>query len=288
MIMQILKIANLLVLKHANSGANALEKSLRANIHSLWRFPNDEKLFNILSACAQANPTNAKTPEEKKAVDGFKFCQQLLSMIDYLKSNQDTVPLGEIREVLLHVISLIQENIHKHQEEGRTIQFPHVSELIFQMIPAKTVHERTRRDQQFGKAKTGLSRIQSLASTMLEQIEKLEVMVPEKFTYKEVTDIDRDQKVPERFSPQRAPLSVYDIIDFIRQHGLSYFLPDQEAWQIAITDDPILKDQMTTVINAVNRGHNPRDDAGVKAQVQKILKEYAERRINNVPELNEP
>lgn len=288
MIMQILKIANLLVLKHANSGANAMEKSLRANIHSLWRFPNDEKLFNILSACAQAHPTNATSPAEKKAVEGFKFCQQLLSMIDYLKSNQDTVPLGEIREVLLHIVSLIQENIHKHQEGGRAVQFPHVSELIFQMIPAKTIHERTKRDQQFGKAKTGLSRIQSLAATMLEQIEKLEVMVPERFTYKEVTDIDRNQPVPDRFSPQRAPLSVYDIVDFIRQHGLSYFLPDQEAWQVAITDDPILKEQMTTVINAANRGHNPKDSAEVKTQIQMILKDYAARRINNVPELNEP
>ena len=288
MSMQILKIANLLVLKHANSGADALEKSLRANIHSLWRFPNDEKLFNVLGACAHSSPTNAKTPEEKKAIEGFKFCQQLLSMIDYLKSNQDTVPLGEIREVLLHIINLIQENIHKHQEGGRAVQFPHVSELIFQMIPAKTVHERKKRDEQFGKAKTGLSRIQSLAATMLSQIEKLEVIVPEKFTYKEVTDIDRDQKMPDRFTPQRAPLSVYNIVDFIRQHGLSYFLPDQEAWQVAITDDPELKEQMTTVINAVNRGHLPKDGAEVKAQISKILKDYAERRMNNTPELEQP
>lgn len=284
--MQIFKIAKLLMLKHAASNADALESSLRANIHSLWRFPNE--LFNILNACSQANPKNAATPTEKKAVDGFKFCQQLLSMIDYLKVNQDTVPLGEIREVLLHIINLIQENIHKHNEDGKIIQFPHVSELIFQMIPSRTVHERKKRDEQFGKAKTGLSRIQSLAATMLKEIEKLEIMVPENFTYKEVTQVDRDQPIPDRFSPQRAPLSVYDIVDFIRQHGLDYFLPDKEAWQAAITDDPILKEQITTVINAVNRGHDSKDSAEVKIQIQKILKDYVERRINNAPEFEQP
>lgn len=288
MSMQIFKIAELLVLKHAAvSDADTLEISLRADIHSLWRFPNE--LFNILSACAQVDPKNANSSDEKKAVEGFKFCQQLLSMIDYLKSNQKTAPLGEIREVLLHVVTLIKDNIHKHQEDGKAVvQFPHVSELIFQMLPAKTVNERKKRDEQFGKAKTGLSRILSLAATMLSKIEKLELLVPEKFTYKEVTQIDRDQKIPDRFSPQRAPLSVYDIIDFIRQHGLDYFLPDREAWQVAITEDQILKEQMTTVINAINRGHGPRDSVGVKAQIQKILKDYAERRINNAPEFEQP
>lgn len=293
--MRILRLAELLVLKHAAmSPADHLEISLRADIHQLWRLPNE--LFNILSACAQAEPAHPKTKEDAKAIEGFKFCKQLISMIDHLKSKMDTIPLGEIREVLLNTVNLIQKHISlKFDEKGKVsekgekshVQFPHVSELIFQMVHAGTVHGRKQRDEQFGKAKTGLSRILSLSTTMLEKIEKLEMIVPEKFTYKQVTNVDIDQPLPERFVAQPAPLSVYDIVDFIRQHGPEYGITTTEDWGTVFRDDPQFQQQMARVIHAINSGKVPKDSTAVKDLIGRILTDHEERKSTNVREFED-
>jgi len=283
--MRILRLAELLVLKHADTSPQQLETSLRKDIHVLWDYPN--KIYNILRACAESHPKNPKSPHQVKAVEGFKFCQELLVMIDYLQSNVDTIPLGQIREILNKIVLLIKNNINlkfnangKPDEEGEkaSVQFPHVSELIFEMIPVTTKHTRTLRDQQFNKVKTGFSRILSLSLSMLEKISKLEMLVPEKFQYANVTDIDIDQELPSRFTPNRTTLSVYDIIDFIRQHGLEYGISTTEDWATVFRDDPQLKEDITTVINAINRGHYPSGSADIKMEIARILKEHEERK----------
>jgi len=277
--MNLLRLAELFVIKYAVSAEN-LENSVRADIHQLWKFPNEN--FNILRVCAESNPKNPKTDDDVKAIKGFKFCQQLLTMIDYMKVHMKSMPLGQMREILLTIVNLIQENIHLKFKEETSIQFPHVSELIFQMIGVKTKHDRKVRDEQFGKAKTGLSRILSLSLTMLEKLEKLEMMDPSKFNF-----TDLDQKLPERFIPQRAPLSVYDIVDFIRQHGLEYGISNKEDWETVFTNDPELRERMTTVINAINRGLSPKDSFFVKTEIAKILKEFKERKFTNEQEFED-
>lgn len=283
--MKILKLAGILTSKYAESSPDKLEDELRKDINTLWKYPNE--LFNILKACAESQPRAPKDAHQMKALGGFKFCQELLSMIDYLQSKVDTISLGEIREILVSIVDLVKTNKDvkfdvsgKISDKGEIsgIQFPHVSALIFEMIPATTKHGRTIRDQQFGKAKTGLSRILSFTLSMLEKISKLEIMVPEKFTYTNVTDVDINNKLPERFEPQRAPLSIYDIIDFIRQYGDEWGIPTFEDWGTVLRDDPILKDKMTTIINAINRGHSPKDASSIKLEIAKILKEFEERR----------
>ena len=113
---------------------------------------------------------------------------------------------------------------------------------------------------------------------MLDEIKQLEVMVPEKFTHDNFTDIDINQENPSRFTPQRAPLSNYDVIDFIRQYGDRYGISGVEDWELAFRNDPQLKEQMTTVINALNRGHAPRDGAAVKEEIAQILKQHKDRK----------
>jgi hypothetical protein len=289
--MRIDRLAELLVLKHKLAISPAeLEASLRKKIPILWSYPN--KNFNILRACADSGASKPKDANERKAVAGHLFCKELLSQIDYLKANWLNASLGEIREILTSVVHLIELNKNPafgptgkvdDRAEPSTIQFPHVSELIFQMIPITTKHSKKQRDDQFGKAKTGLARTLSVALDMLDDVQKLEVMVPEKFKYQNVTDVDIDKKLPERFSPQRAPLSEYDIIDFIRQHGDEYGLSSNEDWGTVFRDDPQLKEEVTTVINALNRGHSPKDAASVRMQIAEILKNHEERKSTNAP-----
>lgn len=286
--MRIFRLAELFVLKYADTSSDQLETSIRKDIHILWKIPNE--LFNILRACAESSPKNAKNVLQVKAINGFKFCQKLLTMIDYLETNVDTISLIEIKKITNSIVEFIEYNIYlkfdssgKPSEEGvkSELQFSHVSELIFEMIPATTKHTRVIRDQQFNKARTGLSRILSITLGIIEKISKLEMIVPEKFD--STAPIGMNKKLPFRFIPDRSTLSIYDIMDFIRQHGLEYGISTTEDWATVFENDLQLKNEITTVINAINRGHYPKGSIDIKMEITRILKEYEERKSSNNP-----
>lgn len=296
--MKTIRLADLLVLKYKLAIAPAeLEAGLRKKLAGLAAYPN--KLFNILKACADSGASKPKTPNERVAVAGHLFCKELLGWIDYLSDNASTLSLGEIREGLLNIGKLIERNKNatfnkagkydaRVESEGK--QFPHVSELIFQMTPIKRKHEIKLRDEQYSKARTGLARIVSITSDMIDDIRKLEVMVPEKFTHKDTTDVDINAKMPGRFKPQRAPISINDIVDFINQHGADYGISSREDWATVFRDDPELKDKMTTVINTINRTPKdetgrpvwaPKDAAEMKMIIAEVLKEVEASKSTN-------
>lgn len=284
--MRINRLAEIFSLKYKVAADPVhMEMLLRNEIDSLHK---NLDLFNILRKAAESGAAKPKNPLERRAVAAYAFLKDLVSMIDYLKINKRQLDLGQIREMLLKIVNLISANkevkfnnagVADENGELSNVQFAHVSDLIMLMIPATTVGDRKKRDDQYQKARTGLSRILSTSITMLDQLSKLEVMVPEKFTH--VSSEDIEAPVPERFEPQRGMLSVYDIVDFIRQHGDKYGISSRDDWSQAITNDPELKEQMTTVINALNRGHSPRDGAAVKAQIAEILNHHRERMQTN-------
>lgn len=296
--MKIDRLADLLVFKYKLATSSAeLEASLRKKIAMLWSYPN--KQFNILKACADSGASKPKNPQERIAVTGHLFCKELLSWIDYLKDNSATLSLGEIRESLLNIAKLIERNKnatfnkagkYDARAEPTDKQFSHLSELIFQMFPIKRKHDIKLRDEQYSKARTGLARIVSVASDMMDDVRKLEVMVPEKFTHKDTTDVDINTKMPSRFKPQRSPISVNDIVDFINQHGSDYGISSQEDWATVFRDDPELKDKMITVINTLNRTPkdatgrplwSPQDAAEMKMIIAEVLKEVEESKSTN-------
>lgn len=260
------------------ANADDLEFSLRKKINTLWDYPN--KNFNILRACADSQVSKPQNLDEKKAVLGYKFCKQLLSMIDYLKANTNTIKMSEFKELLISIVDLINSNKNislKSDDKISDLQFPHISELIFQMIPVSKRHDIKLKNEQYGKAKTGLSRIFGLSLDMLKDIENLQKIAPDKFEF--INEIVNT--LPDKFMPQRAPISELDIIDFIRQHGDKYGLSSQEDWANVFMDNPKLKEEITTVINALNRGHHPKDDLSVKQQIATILQNIKQNKANN-------
>jgi len=284
--MKLIRLAQILEIKYKFADNSAsLEDIVRRRIDLLWDIPN--KSFNILKACADSGASKPKNENEQKAVEGFKFCRDLLNMINYLKINKENISLGEIQEVILNIVNLIDKHKDiKFNDNGRpsnkgepsNIQFPHVSELIFQLTPVSNKHAIKLRNELYGKARTGLSRILSICNTMNDEIKEIELIDPDKFTYEPKT-VDFDQENPSRFKPQRAPLSNYDVIDFIRQHGDEYGLSSKENWELAFRNDPGFKEQITTVINALNRGHRPRDAASVKEEIADILEQHRNRKV---------
>lgn len=268
----------------AASTAADLERSVRSRIDNLYGFLDK---FNVIRFCAQTDAAKAGSSSERKAVTAFKFCKDLVSIIDYLKANRDTIGLGELKAAVMEIARVITLNKDlrfdvkgKPNEAGdeSKVQFEHVSELIFQAWPVKTVYDRKLRNDQYAKARTGFSRLLSISISMLGELTKLETLVPEKFSYNpdlESTTIPEDESIA-RFKPQRAQLSVYDIVDFIRKYGPEYGINNPDQWGIVIKDDNQLKEQLTTVINALNRGHYPKDAVEVKEQIAKIKERYYE------------
>lgn len=289
--MRIVRLADLLATKYKYAmSAVDLESAIRKQIPMLWKYPT--RLFPILQDCASAGISGAKTPEERKAFAGYKFCKELLSVLEYIHMNWLNISMPELKEKLMHAVSLINDNKNldftpsgnptKNPENlGEkslvSVQFPHVSELIHAIFPVNRKYDRKAREEAQNKARTGLSRILSLSLSMLEELSKLELMAPEDFATQSEPASEEEPGLPRRFDPQRAQLSVYDIVDFIRQHGAEYGIDTTEDWGKVFLDDPILKQEMTTVINAINRGHAPLDGHNVKVEIDDILRRHKER-----------
>ncbi len=271
-----------------------VETSIRKSIPMLWNYPN--KLFNILKACADADVSKAKIPLDNKAAAGNRFCRHLLLLINEVYANRETISMGELREKLLKIVNLIEENKDlKIGPTGRpsikgeepTVQFPHVSALIHLLFPVAKKHEIKLRNELQGKARTGLSRILSFSLDILNNLQDLEVLAPEKFTYQTKEDIDKDLS-GSRFAPQRAQLSNNDIVDFIRQYGPEYGITNRDDWDVVFGNNPQLKEDMTTVINARNRGQYAANDVLVRDEISKILNAHQERQKATTPHFEGP
>lgn len=280
--MKLTRLAAIFAVKYAASPEH-LESAVRKKIDMLWSYPN--KQFNILRSCADAGVANAKTPHEMKAFAGYKFCQEVVSLIDYLKSNQD-MSLGALRDVLLKLINLISENkdlkftgTGRISEKGMQdtvlpIQFPTVSALISEMFPPRKKHDVKLRDEYQGKARAGLGRILGLSTQMMDDLKELEIMVPEKFSFNNEEDINQEGNF--RFKPQRAMLSPADIIKFIREHGNEYRVRNTDDWTL-LARSPELIDKLTHTISALFNGQVPRNAAEVKSEIEEVLNPHKDR-----------
>jgi hypothetical protein len=288
------RLAEIYAIKYKVAASPAdIEIPLRKKLSMLWNYPN--KLFNVLKACSDSDPSKGKEPHDNKAYAGYKFCKEILGIIDNLKENAGTVSLGEMRDKLLRLVKLIEaQKDQKFTPKGNpsvkgeesVVQFPHVSELIYQLVPISKKHDMKLRNELLAKARTGLSRIHSFSMDLLKDLQELEVMVPEKFTYSGKEDINQD--LPDRFSPQRGMLSNNDIVDFIRQYGPTYGINSRDDWEIVFGNNPQLKEEMTSVINALNRGQYAANDVMVRDEISKKLREHQENQLATTPHFEGP
>lgn len=239
-----------------------VEANIRNSLDILWEIPN--RLFNILRACADASASKPKNINETQAVEGHRFCKRIVSIIDYLKANKKDIPLSDIRKALTLLVKEIKENQKQADEK---LQFPHVSELIFQMLSSSSKYDRKLRDQQYAKARKGLSRITSIALTILNAMNKLGGAT-EEFG---------------RFEPQGAKLSNSEIMSFIRRHGDDYNIPDLETWSHIINTDPSLELPLTRLVHALSRGKIPSGNNEIRSIIQNILDRRQEATQTNAP-----
>jgi hypothetical protein len=269
--MRVDRLAQLLENKYKLSlgGSTAQEEQLvRKTIDSLvnW-YSKTEPIIMRLALDKNLISGTADTPEEKSIKAGHKFCLKLHSLIEDLDNMKQKTPLAQVGQQLMRITDLIGANVSFIDAKGK---FPSVNDLIFATFRSGTKFERDKiRDTQYQKASKVLERIYSLSITMLKEIKKL--------------TSDPSIAIPERFEGARKPLSVYDIIKFIRLHGEKYGISSREDWGVVMENDPQLRKEMTTVINALNSGHTPKDPTNVMAQIAPILERYRMKQQTNVP-----
>ena len=239
-----------------------LENSVRHSLDVLWQIPN--KSFNILRACADSGAANPQNDNERLAVEGYHLCRRVVSLADYLKANRDSLSLSDIRNSLDKMLAFIADA----RKDGL---FPAVSELIFQLMPSGRKYDRKVREQEYAKARKGLSRMTSVALTILNEMNKMAGAVEQ----------------TGRFDPKGAELSEEEIVSFIRQYGDRYGIPDRQSWTDVISMDPSLLSELTRLVHAVLRGHVPANGQDVKREVETILRTRHEARQTNETIFNE-
>lgn len=247
----LLRLGQLFGHKYGEPNFKDVEASIRNQLDALWHIPN--QTYNILRACSDANATNPSDERETLALSGFHFCRRIVGIIDYLKANRNDVPLSVVRRGLEEILGLIKESIGSGKENE---QFPNVSELIFQMLPSSKKHDRKLRDQQYQKARKGLSRIASISMTILNQMNKLGG----------ATELSEG-----RFDPRGAKLSQSEIMSFIRQNGDKFGIPDLTSWSLLLDIDPSLELPLTKLIHALSRGQIPKEGEHLKKVIRETL-----------------
>lgn len=294
--MKLFRFSELIAVKYKIAAeASDLEKNeaeIRRMIVELWnvgstkpelnasKSPYAETLRGLSSLSLQGKPTNTL---EEQAKRGHALLKHILNITDVMKLNVNKIDLQTLRAKLEELRTMLQAAMAPGTRG--TVDFPDVSSLVFLGMEQRTKLERDKfKTPAYVKARTGLIRIFEIAGNIISKLNKFEglpstgdpTIRPTRSTQK------------QRLYPQRAPLAEYDIVPFLRQYGLEYGLRDNEDWATAFRDDPMFKEEITTVINALDRGLIPADEASVKMEIARVIKEHEERKATNKSVFNMP
>lgn len=279
--MTVIKFADSVAYKYLTAGLD--EDQIRRDVLYLWNLTNN-KTYQILRQIASAELKGApKNDKEVNAARGHAFVKNIVHIIDLLKKNLNTVDLDIIEEKLKEVVEEIELNA---SDGGRgTTDFADLTDYIL-LTGGNTTNlnksDKRKIEGEYSKIRTIITKIHSSADSIVSAIMKSRGEDPNK-------DKNYRHHQRRRLVPRRAPVYEGDIVDFLRQHGTGYGLKDYDAWQIAFENDPMLKEQITTVINSLNRGmKHPTDESSVKMQVAEIMKNHEMRKANNLGALESP
>lgn len=260
--MRTARLAQFLAHKYKVAVSTAdLEVMVRKQIDTLYGYVNGT--YKILRDCAMSEASNPANEHEELAVKGSKFCKQLVSIVDYLKKNRNNISMPELQAALVKLSTLIDENLKVKGD----VQFPQVSALIWEMIPlngqkVKATYVEKVRKETVNRARHGIMRLKSAATTMLDQLEQMGLA---------------SSPASGRFEAERTKLDPYTVINFIRTHGGQYGIEDEGDWNIVFRNDPQFLEDMTTVINAKERARTPKDEEWVRAKVLQALRDHRAR-----------
>jgi hypothetical protein len=148
-------------------------------------------------------------------------------------------------------------------------QIEGVRKFIHDSVRVTKESERNYREHLKSKFEMVIHRVTSLLDKQLKLLKRI---LPKGM------EVQQEGGVLE---PQRKELSKEKLLMFMRTPAAQYYHLDDMDTMYQVLSDPIMKDKLTTLINAISRGHIPADGPSVMSEVQNIKLWLDNRAKNN-------
>lgn len=210
---------------------------------------------------------NAETTKEPVlqmlANAGEPFSKGLISIF---KSISESIGQSSNSALYTRINNLMGMIHDAKQKEG-------VRKFIHDSVRVTKESERNYREHLKSKFEMVIHRITSLLDKQLKMLQKA---LPRGL------DPEQEGGVIE---PQRKELSKEKLLIFMRSPGAQQYRLDDMDVMYQLLSDPTMKGKLTTLVNAISRGHVPADGPAVAAEAKAMRDWIDQREKTNVPAL---
>jgi hypothetical protein len=234
---------------------------------SIAQVMHDVKRDLISAYNLYVNSDTAKEPIlQMLANKGEPFCRALVANMEETIANLDVLAANP--SVLFKHVNKMLGAIHevKNDPDKRVRNFIHDS------VRVTKESEKNFREHMKSKFEMILLRL----STVLEKQAKI---------LKGFMGTD-EPLAGGMVEPQRKELSKEKLLMFMKSRAAKMYGLDMDVMSVALTS-PEFKQKLTTLINAIDRGHVPVDGPEVYAEAQAIRKWFDEQKQTNLPALEQ-
>lgn len=212
------------------------------------------------------NKDTAKEPVIQMVADaGEPFSNKLLDDMHMLIANIDKLPAKE----LFHLVSQILGDIKAAKDDpAKTVR-----NFIHDAVRVRKESDRNYREHVKSKFEQALFRLSSL-------LEK---------SFQELQHFTRLEGPPEGTTvmPERKQLSKEKLLMFMRTPAAQFYKLDNLDVMQKILQYPETKELLTTLVNAIDRGHVPADGPEVMAEARAIKSWLDAKEKTNLPALEQ-
>jgi hypothetical protein len=237
-----------------------LKYSLLSRADSLQNVVNNIKKDVINMYNLYVNSEKTKEPVlQILANQGEVFSKALIVIMEDMIANIDTYTPVQLFNRINKILGLISEM--KKDPENKVRNFIHDA------IRVNKDSEKNYREHVKSKFEMVVSRISSILEKQARVLQKL---LPKETPLEGGT-----------VEPQRKELSKQKLLDFMRTPAaVSFGLNSLDVME-RVLFYPDLKQKLTTLINAIDRGHTPLDGPEVRQATQEIMDNFKSRTQNN-------
>lgn len=214
----------------------------------------------------------AKEPVLQMVADlGEPFSKRLIKSMEELIANIDKLSIQAVFRRVNGILSSISAVKNDPEKQVRN--------FIHDAIRVGKQSEKNYREHVKSKFEVALSR---LSSILEKQGKSLQSLIRLEKPEDEVPALEGGT-----VEPQRKELSKDKLLTFMRSPAAQNYGLGSLDVMTRILTYPDLKDKITTIINAVDRGHSPLDGPDVKMAVAEIMKIFNDRQQTNLTALEE-
>jgi|SRR5580698_1328157 hypothetical protein len=241
-----------------------LKYGLVANAASNAQILSQVKKDLLLTYKLYVNPETAKEPVlQMLANAGEPFSKRLIIIFSDIVTNIDDHSNTQLYTRVNNLLGMVHDA--KLVEDVR--------KFIHNSVRATKESERNYREHLKSKFEMILHRITSLLD---KQLKLLQQVLPRGIE-------TRQEGGP--LEPQRKELSKEQLLMFMRTPAAQQYRLDDMDVMYQLLSDPVMKSKITTLVNAISRGHVPVDGPAVTVEAKAMRDWIDQREKTNLPAL---